>query len=291
MGPNYRAHLQFTDAAGCAAWLESVPMRAPGEAHEMLAAQIGLAGRSELPALERVRILEVLHQGARFLQEERPVRYVGRALPLSMVEDVHWRSALALWQALFAAYQPLLRCCCEGEPALAAHAPLLALRAIEFTAAAVKEHHRVYREVPAGLWQQLHAAYARAERHGLAAAGVADPLVAAVTARTPGAVYGRTLLAHLSNPYTMSPRQLSVMYRWAQLWEPLVGVSPSAAAPGLGAALAVDLASCAPALPARRIAPGASVRYISLEQLGQALRRVHTLLRLGQDPPTSRVGV
>src|SRR5690606_10869407 len=168
--------------------------------------------------------------------EELAGRYVGRALPLSSVEQAHWHSALALWQALSGAYTPLLRDSCAGEPALTAHAPLLALRSIEFAAGAIEEHHRVYREVPAALWQQLHAAYAFSERQGLAAAGVADPLVVAISARTPAAVYGRSLLAHLSNPYTMSPRQMSVMYRWTQLWEPLVAVSRSAAAPEIGRA-------------------------------------------------------
>jgi hypothetical protein len=108
--------------------------------------------------------------------------------------------------------------------------------------------------------------------------------------RTPAAAYGRTLLAHLSNPYAMSPRQMAVMYRWAGLWESLVGIGPSPIAPGVSAILAVDLKSSAPAGPARRVEAGPAIRYITLEQLGQALRRVLTSLRQGDEPASLGLG-
>lgn len=289
-GPTYYARLQFTDAASCVAWLESIPLHRPAEAHEMVAAQIGLLGHADMPALERLRILEVLYQSAGFLQEELAKRYVGRALPPSIVEYSLWNTVVALWDALFKGYNLLLRRSFKGERGLGAHAPLLALRCIECTAAAIREHHRVYRDVSCALWEQLHDAYAFAERHGLAAAGVADPLAAAVVVRTPAAAYGRILLAHLSNPYAMSSRQMAVMYRWAGLWESLVGIGPSPIAPGVSAILAVDLKSGAPAASARRIEAGPSIRYITLEQLGQALRRVLASLRQGDDPASLGLG-
>jgi hypothetical protein len=289
-GPTYYARLQFTDAASCVGWLESIPLHRPAEAHEMVAAQINLLGHSDIPALERLRILEVLYQSAGFLQEELAKRYVGRALPPSIVEYSLWSSVVALWDALFTGYNLLLRRVFKGERGLGAHAPLLALRCIECTTAAIREHHRVYRDVSSTHWKQLHEAYAFAERHGLAVAGVADPLAAAVVVRTPAAAYGRILLAHLSNPYAMSSRQMAVMYRWAGLWESLVGIGPSPIAPGVSAILAVDLKSGGSAVSARRIEAGPSIRYITLEQLGQALRRVLASLRQGDDPASLGLG-
>ena len=289
-GPTYYARLQFADAASCVGWLESIPLERPAQAHEMVAAQIGLVGRTELAGLERLRILELLYQTAGFLQDALARHYVGRALPLSIVEYSLWSSAIELWQTLFGAYQPALRSAFRAEPGLEAHAPLLALRCIDFTAAAIKEHHRVYREVPAALWKQLHEAYAFAERHGVTMTGIDDPLAPGVVSRTAAGAYARALLAHLSNPYTMSPRQMSVMYRWAQLWEALVGIGPTPVAPGVTPVLAVDLRSGEPAAAARRVEGGPSIRYLSLEQLGQALRRVLTLLRQGQEPAALGLG-
>jgi hypothetical protein len=83
---------------------------------------------------------------------------------------------------------------------------------------------------------------------------------------------------------------MAVMYRWAGLWESLVGIGPRPIAPGVSAILAVDLKSGAPAVSARRIEAGPSIRYITLEQLGQALRRVLASLRQGDDPASLGLG-
>jgi hypothetical protein len=80
------------------------------------------------------------------------------------------------------------------------------------------------------------------------------------------------------------------MYRWTALWEALLGVGPRPLAPGAAASLAVDLRKGMPALPAARVEGSPSVRFLDLEQLGQALRRVLALLRQGHDPETLGLG-
>ncbi|MCC6535620.1 MAG: hypothetical protein IT531_23970 [Burkholderiales bacterium] len=289
-GPTYYARLQFADASSCVAWLETIPLARVTEAHEMVAAQVGLVTSTALPAVERLRILEVLYQTAEHLQGELARRFIGRALPLSIVEYSVWNSVVDLWQAMFDGYRSCLRGCVKGDGALAAHAPLLALRCIDLTAAAIREYHRVYREVSGALWQQLHQCYAEAERHGLATLGVADPLSASMPARTCAGAYAKALLAHRSNPYTMSPRQMSVMYRWAQLWESLVGIGPTPVAPAMAPVLAVDLSSGQPAVGAQQIEASPWARYVAMEQLGQALRRTLTRLRQGEDPHALGLG-
>ena len=59
--PTYYARLQFADAESCVDWLESVPLADAAIAHEMIAAQLGLLACTELSALERLRVLEVLY--------------------------------------------------------------------------------------------------------------------------------------------------------------------------------------------------------------------------------------
>ncbi|RPI46731.1 MAG: hypothetical protein EHM59_06620 [Betaproteobacteria bacterium] len=289
LGPTYYAQLQFSDADSCVAWLETVPLARLADAHEMVSAQIGLVARTEIPALERMRVLEILYQTAKHLQDEFSRRFIGRALPLSIVEYSVWNTVVDLWRSLYDGYHACLRRCVRDDATLA-HAPLLALRCIELTAAAIREHHRVYRAVPAALWKRLHDSYANAERHGLVTADVPDPLRASAITRTCAGAYARALLAHLSNPYTMSPRQMDVMYRWAELWESLVHIGLNPTPPGLTPVLAVDLRSCAPAGASHRAEPGPAVRYLGLEQLGQTLRGVLTLLRQGHDPAALGLG-
>jgi hypothetical protein len=288
--PTHQARLQFTDADSCVAWLEKVPLARIAEAHEMVSTQVRLVAHTELPTLERMRILEILYQTARHLQEELAGRFIGRALPLSIVEYSVWSTVVALWQALHDGYHICLHRCVREDAALGSHAALLALRTIELTGAVIREHHRVYRAVPGRLWKQLHESFATAERHSLAGTSISDPLQLATPARTCIGAYARALLAQLSNPYTMSPRQMNVTYRWAERWESLVHIALTPIAPELTPVLGVDLRSVAPAASASHIEPGPAVRYLSLEQLGHTLRRVLALLRQGNEPAALGLG-
>jgi hypothetical protein len=288
--PTYYARLQFTDARSCMDWIESVPLADTANAHEMLAAQIGLLTRTELSALERLRILEVLYPPATHLQSELARRYIGRALPLSIVEYSLWNSVLELWQALFAGYSVCFQLCSSADSALAPQTPLVALRCIDLTGAQIREHHSVYREIPPALWAQLNECYAHAERCGLATATVADPLCSEAPVRTTASAYGRVLLAQLANPYTLSARQMSIMYRWTGLWDTLIGIDPSPPAPGVTSVLAIDLSAAKPSAPASLVTAAPSVRYLSLDALGQALRRTLTRLREGHTPASLGLG-
>lgn len=282
--------LQFVDADSCVAWLETAPLSRATEAHELITAQVTLLRTADLPVLEKLRIVELLYQASKHLQDRLAEIVAGRALPLSIVEFSIWSSMIELWQRLYDVYADALNRGRSADAEFAAHIPLLGLRCIEITGAAIREHHRVYRAVPSTLWKQMHDAYANVERQALANCGVADPLNDAMPARTCTGAYAMTLLAHLSNPYTMSPRQMQVTYRWAQLWESLVSVQPSPNEPTLTSALSVDLRSGQPASAAARETPNPSVRYVAMEQLGQTLRRVLTLLRQGHAPSDLGLG-
>lgn len=289
-GRAYYGTLQFSDADSCVAWLETVPLSRLTEAHDMLTAQVGLLQEADLAPLEKLRILEVLYQAARHLQARLADRFLGCALPLSIVEFSVWSSVIELWQRFHDAYAACLRRVGGADGGLALHAPLIGLRCIELCAAAVKEHHRVYRAVPGAWWKHMHDAYASVDGQSLANAGVADPLNDAMPARTCTSAYATALLGHLSNPYTMSPRQMQVTYRWADLWASLVNVQASPAAPAMAPVLSVDLRSGAPAAASTADAVGPSIRYVVLEQLGQTLRRVLTLLRQGHTPASLGLG-
>jgi hypothetical protein len=288
--PTYYARLQFTDAKSCVDWLESVPLADVTTAHEMVSAQLGLLARTELSALERVRVLEVLYQPVMHLQSELARRFTGRALPLSIVEYSVWNSVLELWQCIFAAYAGCLSRRANGESAFSSLASLVALRCIDITGAQIREHHRVYREIPATLWSQLNECFAKADRQGDSTAEVTDPLRKAAPARSLAAAYGKVLLSQLANPYTMSARQMTVMYRWAGLFGRLIDIDRSPSPPGMTSVLAIDLAAPMPLAPAREITAASSVRYLGAERLGQGLRRMLTCLREGQAPASLGLG-
>ena len=80
------------------------------------------------------------------------------------------------------------------------------------------------------------------------------------------------------------------MYRWTSLWETCVDVGPIPVASATTPVLAVDPRAGAPAVSARRIEPGPSVRYLAVDRLGQALREILTRLRRGEEPGSLGLG-
>ena len=287
--PTYYARLQFTDAESCVDWLESVPLADIVTAHEMVSAQLGLLAHVEIAPLERLRILEVLYQPTLHLQSELARRFAGRALPLSIVEYSVWNSVLELWQSIFQGYAECFRLCASGDSTLAFLGPLIALRCIDITGAEIREHHRVYREIPPALWTQLNELFADAERLDFTAKHVVDPLHATAPARTLAGAYGQVLLAQLANPYTMSARQMAVMYRWSTMWSPLIEIDRMLE-PGTTGALAIDLAAAMPPGPAREVGTSLSVRYLGVDALGDVLRRTLAQLREGYLPANMGLG-
>jgi len=288
--PTYYARLQFADAAACVAWMESVPLADVAVAHEMLAAQTELLGRTDLPPIEKLRILEVMHRPIAFVQAGLARRYTDKALPLSIAEYALWNSAIELWQTVFAVYHQCLDAHAAGDGSLAAHGPLIALRCLEAAGASMLEHHRAYREVPSGLWRQLHHVYARAERAGFAATAIEDRARDSSGTRTCMAAYARALLARLANPYTMSARQHELLCRWLEAWAALPRVVEHPPVQGMTALLAVDMDADAGVAPASSVAAAPGVRFLDLEALGNALRRTLTLLRQGHAPASLGLG-
>ena len=55
-----QAQLHFVDAAACKRWVEQLPLAKVQQAQEALGAQLRALIKAELPAIERLRILEAL---------------------------------------------------------------------------------------------------------------------------------------------------------------------------------------------------------------------------------------
>lgn len=289
--PNIYTRLQFADAAGCVAWLESLPLSDAAATHEVVSAQVEILERSAgLRALERLRILEVLQRPIATLQQDFASRYAGKPLPLSIMDYAVWNSVIELWQTLFGAYHDLLNAAGDGEPTLQRHAPLLALRCLESSGASMREHQRAYRAIPAGLWMQLHKVFARAERSGFVGRSLDDPVGTAGATRSCTAAYAQAVLAASADPYALSARQMDFTYRWLALWGPLARVVHELPPDAAATTLAVDLASRSGAVAAEAAPVTNTLRYLDLDQLSRSMRRTLTLLQQGRSPAELGLG-
>src|SRR4051812_17980672 len=158
------AQLQFTDSAGCKRWLESLPLTNLQLAQRSLGEQIALARHAGLIPAEFLRILESLRDAVHFVQSELALKYTSKPLPLDANEESLWTRGVGLWQELIDAYLVCRDAHVQGDPALRNHGALIVMRCLRYSAYAMFEYYRIYRQVPAQRWRALNQLYVFAEQ-------------------------------------------------------------------------------------------------------------------------------
>ncbi|MCW5604437.1 MAG: hypothetical protein KIT18_07820 [Burkholderiales bacterium] len=276
--------LQFTDSTSCRRWVESLPLTNVQHAQQVLTGQLHALEATQLPALARLEILEILKEAVAFVQNESAKRYTGKALPLDPAEAVVWSNVIALWQEMGRNYQQCLRAYREGDLAVAPHAALICLRCLRYLGHAMFDHYRVYRQAPGTMWRTLHELYSFAEQHGFARIRVQDSFSQQEPDSSCVESYVQALLAHLANPFSLSVRQMGFVQRWLEKWATLVSLSSQPLASNSIPSIAVDLGGSSAVIFARDIEPHPNLRYVDLEQLSKTLRQTINFLKQGQTP-------
>lgn len=163
-----------------------------------------------------------------FIEEEIARRYHNKALVLGDEQEESFQRVVAAWRRMTTAYALCARMQ-EPDPGDPQHSNLLATiqhRCIYYTGLIIIEHFRARRELPGGIWLELHGHYEAAERRGVSCTPVNDLLESDLQATHCAAAYVTLLLIEIANPYGNTVRDLTLIRRWAGMWAPLVALHP-----------------------------------------------------------------
>lgn len=170
-------------------------------------------------------LLEQLRLPLCFIEEELARRYVNKPLPLSDIEEVSFQQVVSTWLKVASAYAHCAQLdTSSDDPEHALRVALILHRCIYYTGMAIVEHHRARRELPPGLWLDLHGYYASAEEWGVATLSIPDALDPLGRRTHCTAAFVSLLLSELAGPYSLTVRDQSLVRRWANNWAPLVSV-------------------------------------------------------------------
>jgi hypothetical protein len=280
---------EFTDAATCRAWLEHLPLSNVAAAQAQIARQLRELNRFPVSATQRLGVLEALREAVNFVQIEQARRFSNRALPMNEAEAEAFAATIALWDEMRLGYERCLQGAANLDAAMRAQAVIVCQRLLFYIGLRMFHHHRGYREVPRADWQALHAAYAAAEKLGVADEPLKDFLNRDIQDTSPRIAYARAVLMALSNPNELTQRQLTfvafLLERWASKLE--IGTTPIAEEDGVPPLIA-DLAADAPA--SRGGASARDARYLDTRKLAKTLRNRVALLRKGESPAKLALG-
>jgi hypothetical protein len=284
-----QATLRFSDAAGCKAWLEQLPLSDVVECHAELSGQVRQLAQATLKPAAKLELLELLRETVAAVQSGYAQVCWRRPVPLEEGDRAIWESVVGLWRTMASAYDSLIVDMAGAAPELAAQADLISQRALRYTALAMGEYSRVYHAVSAELWKQLHRVYVFAENAGVATKAVHDAVGRVERSTSCAATYVHALLAHFALPDALSVEQMEILDRWLDRWEKLVVLSPEPLLQSTVPALAVDLAS-PKGMGFAKDMPAAGVRHLNLEGLSKALHQAAESLKQGQTPAQLGLG-
>jgi len=171
-------------------------------------------------------LLEHARVSLSFVEEEMARLYHNKPLLLTEQEEASFRQVVTTWRKMLKAYA-----LCARLEAPAAdnpqHAALIASilhRCIYYNGMIIIEHYRARRELPRGIWLDLHGFYETAEEWGLAYTPVEDSLESGFQTTHCTAAYATLLLIDVASPYSNSVRNLNLIRRWAAMLAPLISI-------------------------------------------------------------------
>jgi hypothetical protein len=283
--------LRFADRWAGATYLAAIPLTNTNIAEKKLLHLID-ALIAHPPAIgELFPLLEQIRQPLAFVLEELAHLFHNKHLPLAEAEEAAFQRVVKIWRRFGDAYA-----LCEHlempektHPRQSVQYATLLHRRLYCSGMVIFEHYRARRELPAGLWLELHSQFALAEAGGVLLTPVEDALQEEAPRTHCLAVYISLLLLDIAGPYSNSVRHMNLIRRWAMLWAPLVTLyaqqERSALSPycvELDKDLSLHQTNTAQA-------PGAAGRYLDTSRLGAQIKEM--LAQLQKRVKPSQLGL
>ncbi len=218
--------LSIPDMATGSAYLSRLPLANPAAAEQQLQLFLDALLSDPPPADTLLSLLEQARIPLCFVEEEMARRYHNKALPLGSEEETSFQLVLSTWEKMRSAYALCARLAepMASDPQFSGLIATVLHRCLYYSGMVILEHFRARRELPPGIWQDLHQFYATAEHWGVAYTPIEDALESNLQATHCSAAYVTILLIDVASPYSNSVRNLNLIRRWAGLWAPLVSV-------------------------------------------------------------------
>ncbi len=221
-----QAPLVFSDMQAGMDYLNSLPLANPLVAEQKLMLFLDALLASPPDPGVLLRLLEQARVPLAFVEDEMARRYHNRALPLGDEEESYFLQVVSAWRKMGKAYALCARLeePDTDNPQYSVLVATILHRCLYYTGMVIVEHYRARRELPPGVWLDLHGFYETAEEWGVSYTPVEDTLENSLQATHCTAAYATVLLLDLASPYSNSVRDLGLIRRWAGMWSPLVAV-------------------------------------------------------------------
>jgi hypothetical protein len=281
---------QLIDPHAACQRLQRLPLGLPLKAEQELIEMLELIGQSPPDAATLFSLLERIRGPLCFMREAAARHYLDKAPHLGAEEEPHFQRGIDAARLMMRSYT-----LCAGpgtlddpaslrdDPVRADHAATVLHRCLHYSGMLIFEHYRAKRELPKGIWARHNILFATASHLGVATRPVHDQIFDEPWTSQCQAAFVIPLLVEMSRPYGRAPRDLNLIWQWAERTAHEVAIHPLA--PPLPASgYAVELDQDAPLRPLRMIRGGRRSSRLETAALTGRLRDVLSLLARGASP-------
>ena len=264
--------IDFSDEQQCLRLIDNLPLTKLSQVHESLAVLVGGMQATPPAARAYLDVLELARPSLAFVQDEMAGRYAQTALPPGSPEEETLRRVVTLWQAMARGYAQVAQLGAD-DPQVQSRLALICQRCVQYSGKAIIEYFRARRELPRGVWSDVHGYYATAEEWNIARVEVADPLNESQRKQSCAQAYAEVLLLDIGNPYGRTPREFGWLVRWCQRFAPfadVLEVDPASS----DRTYAVDLLKDRGLLPVEILERSEHLRQLATTRLSAEMHRV-----------------
>lgn len=240
-------------------------------------------------------LLEQVRASFCFVREAAVRRYLEKAPHLDEDEEEHFQRGIDATQRMVQSYVHCASLERPGEPARfaedaagARRAATVLHRCLYYSSMLIFEHYRAKRELPAGSWARHNTLFATANRQGIATLPVQDQIFDEPRVTHCQAAFVTPLLVEVSRPYGRGPRDLNLIWQWAEQAAHEVSIRPLARAASTSG-YGIDFDQDAPLRPLSHLSGGCASSQFETAALTGHLRLI--LEQLAQGAAPERLGL
>lgn len=200
-------------------WIEGLPLVNIDATATLIEGALDEINGYILPNAERLETLEQFARPVAHINDSLRKKYLGRPIPLQGSALEHAQKAIDLCLRMASGYK-ILAVMLERNGETGPQMATAIQRAIRYYSEMLINNYQTYAGYPRGVWGDLHALFALAMKHGLAAQAVTDPTLQQDTAVTIEDSYKQILLLSLACPYRLRQNEIRQVYELLAGWAP-----------------------------------------------------------------------
>ena len=185
-------------------WLNDLPLINMGETTKAFYSELKQLNRAELPARQRLEVMELLRPTGRIVLDYLSKHLTARSLPLPPKSQKIGQLSQAITLELATGYKLILRDVAQNKEKLDAKRLTMAIhRALRYLGDAQLLSAKVYTSLPAGIWNDINQLFLFAEKNKLTEAEIKDDQYVTMKQSSINTVYKQLCLFAISRPETL----------------------------------------------------------------------------------------